>query len=322
MRKLLLALGISAFSIGAFAQPDKAMADMALSSKDNKGKTKGAWTTGGLLSLNVAQGSSENWAAGAERFSLSINGYANLFANKKWGKNAWDNNLDLSYGILNTTSQGLRKNDDRVDFLSKYSRQIKKNLNFATLLNFRSQFADGFDYSGPTKRRISGWFAPAYITLGPGFEWKPTSWFSIFASPASARVVLVTNRPYSFQFQGGVKPDGSAETPLALNYGVDPIRKVDFQLGAFVSAGFNKEIFKNVSYKSRFDVYSNYLQSSPLNLDVFWTNAIVMKVNNWLNVTYNIDVIYDDDIRQFGPNKNAARTQYRSLLGVGLATRL
>ncbi len=323
MRKVLLALGMGAFSIGAIAQPDKSMADLALSSKENKdGKTKGAWTKGGLFSLNIAQGSSANWAAGAEKFSLSINGYMNLFANKKWGKNAWDNNLDLNYGLLNTTSQGVRKNNDLIDFRSKYSRQIKKNLNFATLLNFRSQFADGYDYGVSPKRRISGWFAPAYVTLAPGFEWKPNAHFSVFASPAAARWVLFTNKPYSYQYQGGIKPDGSLETPLSTDYGVDPTREVDFQLGAFVTAGYQKEIFKNVSYKSRLDLYSNYLQSSPLNIDVFWTNALVMKVNSWLNVTYNIDLIYDDDIKQFGPNGNAPRTQYRSLLGIGIATKL
>ncbi|MEO7313515.1 MAG: DUF3078 domain-containing protein [Chitinophagaceae bacterium] len=323
MRKVLLALGMGAFSIGAFAQPDKSMANLALSNNKRKdGHSKGAWTKGGLFSLNVAQGSSANWVAGAEKFSLSVNGYMNLFADKKWGKNAWDNNLDLSYGLLNTTSLGLRKNNDLIDFRSKYAYQIKKNFNFAALLSFRSQFADGFDYSVEPKRRISGWFAPAYITVAPGFEWKPNANFSLFVSPVAARCVLFTNKPYSYQYQGGIKPDGSVEKPLALNYGVDPAREVDFQFGAFVTAGYNKEIFKNVSYKSRLDLYSNYLQSSPLNIDVYWTNAIVMKVNSWLNVTYNIDVIYDDDIKQFGPNRDAPRTQYRSLLGIGVATRL
>lgn len=318
MRKALLALGISAFSIGAIAQPE-----MVAAKKDGKGgKMKGTWTRGGLVSINVAQGGSQNWAAGAEKFSLSINSYVNLFANKKWGKNSWDNNLDLYYGLVNTSSQGVRKNDDRIDLTSRYSHQISSKFGYAALFNFRSQFADGFDYSNGGKRRMSGWFAPAYIMLAPGFEWKPNTHFNLFVSPAAMRSVIVTNRPYSYQYQGGIKPDGTQETPLASNYGVDPIRKVDFQLGGLISANYTNEIFKNVSYKGRLDLYSNYLQTSPLNLDVFWTNAFVMKVNKWMNVTYNFDLIYDDDIKQFGPNKNAARTQTRSMLGIGIATRL
>jgi hypothetical protein len=56
-------------------------------------------------------------------------------------------------------------------------------------------------------------------------------------------------------------------------------------------------------------------------VDVYWTNAIVMKVNKFLNVTYNFDLIYDDDVRQFGPNKTSAGTQIRSLLGVGFSAK-
>jgi hypothetical protein len=85
------------------------------------------------------------------------------------------------------------------------------------------------------------------------------------------------------------------------------------------------------------DLYSNYLsterftatgpgqlnieknESKPQNVDVFWTNLIVMKVNKFLNVTYNFDLIYDDDVRQFGDKKSSAAAQLRSLLAVGFS---
>jgi hypothetical protein len=87
-----------------------------------------------------------------------------------------------------------------------------------------------------------------------------------------------------------------------------------------VSANFRKEIAKNVGIKSRLDLYSNYL-SNPQNVDIFWTNVIAMKVNKWLAITYNFDLIYDDDARLFGPNNNAPRTQIKSLLSVGFTGR-
>jgi hypothetical protein len=46
-----------------------------------------------------------------------------------------------------------------------------------------------------------------------------------------------------------------------------------------------------------------------------------MKVNNWLIVNYNFDLIYDDDVKLFGENNNKAATQLRSQLGVGFAAR-
>jgi hypothetical protein len=47
-----------------------------------------------------------------------------------------------------------------------------------------------------------------------------------------------------------------------------------------------------------------------------------MKVNNWLIVNYNFDLIYDDDVKLFGVNHDKAATQMRSQLGVGFAARL
>lgn len=311
MRKIALVLFSGAICLTAFAQPRK----------KEESNTSSTWTKGALISVTAAQGSSKNWSAGAQDFSLSLNAYAALWANKKWGKNSWDNSLDGSFGIFNTTDLGVRKNDDRVDFRSKYTRSITKHFNYGALFNFRSQFTDGFDYSDGTKRRISDFFAPAYFALGPGFEFKPAKFASIFVSPAAGRAVVFTNRPYTYTNQGGVLPDGGMETPLSSKYGVDPNREVDTQFGTFVSVNFNKEICKNVTLRSRADFFGNYLQAKPLNIDIFWTNAVVMRVNKFLSVTYNFDVNYDDDIRMWGPNKNATRFQFRSLLGVGLAAK-
>jgi hypothetical protein len=102
---------------------------------------------------------------------------------------------------------------------------------------------------------------------------------------------------------------------------LDPGKSTRFEAGAYISAIFKKDILKNVNLRSRLDLYSNYL-SNPQNVDIFWTNVITMKVNKWLGVTYNFDLIYDDDVRLFGENSDAPRTQIKSLLSVGLTTKL
>ncbi len=321
MRKFYLLLGSALFVMNVTAQ-DSAM-------------VKKGWKKGGLFSLNLAQGGSQNWSAGAEKSSFATAAVMNLFANNKWGKWSWDNTLDLNYAIINTTSLGSRKTDDRIDLNSRVGYAFAPKVDLSLLFSLRSQFTDGFDYNYEgtgKKKRISGLFAPAYITLAPGLTWKPNEDFSLFFSPAAARWVVVSNAPYSYVYQGGVKPNGGKEISLAESYGVDPIRQVSIQLGGFASINYKKEIMKNVVYKTRLDLYSNYLRAKrlgdtdngkfrPQNVDVFWTNVIAMKVNKWLNVTYSVDIIYDDDIRQFGPNKNLAGTQIRSLLGVGFSSK-
>jgi hypothetical protein len=347
MRKLfLLTALIISFLIG-IAQDKTVKEIQATSEKGIADDTahKSGWKFGGVFSVNIGQGGSRNWAAGAEKFSFSTAAYLSVFANKKEGRFNWRNTLDLGYAFVNTTSLGNRKTDDKIDFFSKAGYDLSKTVSVAGVVSFRSQFYDGFDYNYLGKgyrRKTSGFMAPAYLIVAPGIDWHPTSYFSVFISPVSGRWVFVTNEPKSYYFPGGVIPaadGGGFEAPLSTYYGVDPARKVRAELGGFASVLFGKELIKNVIYKSRLDLYSNYLKTDrftpigpdqlavtegkakPQNVDVYWTNLIVMKVNKFLNVTYNFDLIYDDDVRQFGENKTSAATQLRSLLAVGFAVK-
>jgi hypothetical protein len=282
-------------------------------------KTKKIWDTKGTFSFNVGQGGSRNWAAGSERFTLQGAAYLNYQANRKWRKNIWENNVDLSFAIINANKLGFRKTDDKIDVTSLFRHSILKDKNVLGIggfFNMRTQFHDGFDYSETPKRRISGLMAPGYFVAGPGFEVRSKRGTSLFVSPVAPRLIVFTNRPYSFNYQGGVKPDGTPETALSWHYNVDPVRKVRFELGALVSAKYKREIAKNVTYSTRADYFSNYVED-PQNIDVFWTNVLHMKVNKWLIVNYNFDLIYDDDVKLFGLNHMKAAAQLRSQLGVG-----
>lgn len=294
---------------------------LSLLAQNTNGPKKKIWNTQGIFSFNVGQGGSRNWAAGSEKFTLQAAAYLNYRADRKWRNNIWENSLDLSYAIINTNKLGFRKTDDKIDFVSLFRHRITKKeiVGIGGWLNLRSQFHHGYDYSETPKRRISGLMAPGYLTFGPGFDVRVRS-ASLFVSPVAPRLIIFTNRPYSFNYQGGVKPDGSQEIPLAWHYNVDPERKVRFDLGALISAKYKKEIARNVTYSTRADFYSNYLDD-PQNIDVFWTNSFHLKVNKWLIVNYNFDLIYDDDVKLFGANHNKAATQLRSQLGVGFAAK-
>ena len=311
MRKLIFTLFTFILTLSLFAQTTPAA-----------NKSNGLWTTEGYFSFNVGQGGSRNWAAGSEKFTLQTAAYFNFQATRKWRKNIWENTLDLSYALTNSSSTGFRKTDDKIDFVSMFRHRIsKKNnvLGIGAWFNTRTQFHDGYDYTETPKKRISGIMAPGYLTLGPGFDIRVKK-ASLFVSPLAPRLILFTNQPYSFSYQGGVKPDGSQEIPLSWHYNVDPVRKVRFELGALVSFKYKCEIAKNINYSTRADFFSNYVED-PQNIDVFWTNVLHMKVNNWLIVNYNFDLIYDDDVKLFGENNNKAATQMRSQLGVGFAAR-
>ena len=322
------------------------LAGITLGQEAEKKSSKGKWDRGLSIGLHVGQGGSRNWAIGAEKFSLWVTGKVNAYANKiatNWLY--WDNEIQLNYGIVNTHTTGVRKVDDKIDISTKPGYKIKEKMGAAILINFRSQFYDGNNYNylnQDLKRKISSFMAPGYLTITPGLDFKCSKSFSIVVSPVASKFTFVTNEPYSYSFQGGLIPpqnqtegSGAYEKPLAINYGVDPEREVRVELGTGVTINFNKEVMKNVSWKSKLDLFSSYSKRTeffgpnyassvkadkahPEKVDVYFTNSIVMKVNKWLNVAYDFDIIYDDDVRMFGPNADVAAMQLRSMLGVGV----
>jgi len=297
---ILIIINIGAFSQDPTVTQLKEAADKKIA-KDLKDTIPQIWKMGGLYILNVSQGSLTNWQGGGDKSSFSLVSFLNLFAFYKKEKNEWDNTLDLGYGFINTTSLGTRKSDDRIDLLSKYGYQVSKHWYAGTLFNFRSQFTDGFEYAkdvngAEVKTKTSGLLAPAYVLLSLGFNFKPSNSFSIFLSPVTERLILVNNDYLSSKGAYGVKPG----------------KKIKNEIGTFLSAEFNKEIAKNVVYKSRFDAFSNY-RNKPQNIDIFWTNILALKVNQYLSANIVLDLLYDDDA--------IGKLQVRQLLGVGFSAK-
>lgn len=304
MKKLLL-LVVLIYSHVSFSQDEKVKKLRAESdrniSKDPNDTIPKAWKKGGLISVNLAQGSLSNWAAGGENFSLAINSLISLYGFYKKDKHSWDNTFDFNLGYVKTTSLGARKNDDRFDLLSKYGYALTPKLNLAGLFNIRSQLFKGYTYPGNIKTFSSNFFAPGYILLGIGLDYKPTKHLSIFISPATARWVIV-------------KDTALANKGL---YGVTPGKKSNLEFGAFASINYLKDINKVLSYKGRLDLFSNY-RHNPQNVDLYMTNSLSAKISKVLSATWGLDLIYDDDVRLFGTNKKAAGLQVKSLVGIGL----
>ena len=169
------------------------------------------------------------------------------------------------------------------------------------MFNFRSQFFKGYTYSDDTKVFSSNFLAPAYVLLSLGLDFKPTTNFSLFISPITARWVIV-------------KDDTLAARGL---YGVDSGKHVRSEFGAFVSANYIKQFNKIVSYKGRLDLFSNY-KHNPGKIDVYMTNLLAIKLSKVLSATWNLDLIYDDDVRLFGEDGKSAALQLKSLVGIGL----
>ncbi len=308
MKKVFLCISLC-WTICAFAQNQTTQSVQAASgmsiAKDATDTLPKTWKTGALFSLNLAQGSLSNWAAGGDNFSLALTSYINLHAFYKKGKNSWDNNFDFNLGYVNTTSLGSRMNDDRVDLLSKYGYALNKKWDVGALFDFRSQFFKGYTYTDTSKILSSNLFSPAYILLGPGFNYHPVKGFSIFISPAMARMIIVTNDSLS-----------------AIGaYGVDSGHTEKTEIGAYTSIQYVANISKTISYNGRLDLYSDYL-NQPQNIAMYMTNLLAVKLSKAFSITYSLSLIYDDKVKLFGPNHDSPGLQVNSLVGIGLLVKI
>lgn len=305
MKKLLLFVFVlSCFHVQA---QDETVAKLKKESaraikKNAEDTTETVWKKGGLFNLNVNQGSLSNWAAGGDKFSLSLNSILSTYLFYKKDKHSWDNTLDVNFGYLRSSSLGNRKNDDRIDLLSKYGYEVAPHWNLTGLFNFRTQLAKGYTYDDDTAILSSTFFSPAYLLLSGGIDFKPTEGLSLFLSPLTARWVVVKN-------------DSLSAKGL---YGVEPGHHSRSEFGAFFSANFLKDLTKTLSYQSRLDLFSNY-KHNPGKIDVFMSNLFSVKLSKVLSATWNVDLIYDDDVRLFGPNNDEPAWQIKSLLGAGLS---
>ncbi len=307
MKKLIfLTVGFLLISLFSYSQ----ITDAESSLKSNiKTDTVASWNKGGISSLNLSQTSLVNWAAGGQN-SVSLNGLLGLFANYTDVNNSWENTLELGYGLLQQSGiEGLMKTDDRIDFTSKYGRKAFANFYYAGLLNFRTQFAPGYNYPD-VENKISDLLAPAYLLTAVGLNYIPNQYFNAFISPITGKFTYVMDEVLSNAGAFGVKPGERS-------------RK---ELGGYIRLGFTKNdfkdgIFKNVSVNSKLDLFSNYLEN-PQYIDVNWENLIGLKVNDYISVSINTNLIYDYDIKSVEiingqPTQGKAKVQFKEILGVG-----
>ena len=310
MKKFLLSLAVMLFAV------------QMLFAQEAEEKN---WTHGGFVGLNVSQSHFSNWTSGGQD---NINGLGTFKYNLNYlkGKCKWDNTLDLAlgYSYYDLDKQPI-KTDDRINLTSLYGYDvIKEKLYLTANLNFQTQFADGFDYANDTVK-ISEFLAPAYLTVGLGAQYTPTSWFSLNLAPASGRLTIVNDQDLADAGAFGVKGAlYDPETGELLEHG----SKFRMEIGAQLIANVNYEIFKNVVFNSKLIVFYDYMQNRDFNalgkeygcrFDFDWDNALVLKVNDWLNCNITARLVYDEDIT---PIEGESFLQFKEVLSVGISYKI
>lgn len=300
MNRILLLLSFVLITGTSFAQLDLKDTVIKKAAATENPDTV-AWIYGASFNLGANQGFIHNWAAGGELASVAVNGLGSLYVTRLYHRHMWNNNLYMSHGLLYAYSSKFipRKTDDRIDFISKYGVRLDSSSNFyiTGLLNFITQFTKGYNYDLPEWDTFStsNFLSPGYLTLAPGIEYRRGSNFTLFLSPAAARFT------FADKYYTSRHPEGA--------FGIEYGETSRFELGAYFVGNYQADISKDIFYRARVTLYSNYLAKSDLdtlgnvirtnhpgNIDVFLDNVFSLKIAKYLNLLLNFTFIYDNDI--------------------------
>jgi len=232
------------------------------------------WTLKGNGSLGFTQTSLSNWAKGGES-SLLLLAIGKYNANYSKDKVKWENGAEFRYGITKSKTTGLEKNDDKIEFQSRFGYQAFKKWYYSVESDFKTQIANGYAY--PDKvHPISAFMAPGYLTLSLGLDYKPNKDFSLFLSPITSKTTYIR--------------DTLLISPL--KYGFPPGAKSLWEPGLIIKSNWHLKISDNITYDTKgefFDNYKDFFQK----VSAEWDQTLIMQVNRFINVRVMTMMIYD-----------------------------
>lgn len=231
------------------------------------------WIPKAIAGLNISQISLSNWTQGGENaLTWTLFGNGGL----RYQTEVWNfrNDLKIAYGRTKLGAQEFRTNDNELYLESVLSRNIGWAVDPYVSNTVRTAIAAGYNYDTDPKTEIANFFDPGYLTQSIGFTYDKTPGFTTRLGFAVQEVI--TNK---FTFY-------SDDTSTA------KVEKIKIETGLESVTTAEYTVMENVLVQSKLRLFSRY---ESLDIwDVRWDNAIVAKVNDYLNVNFVVLLIYEE----------------------------
>lgn len=243
------------------------------------------WKNSVVAGANLTQASFTNWVQGGQN-ALSYTLWFNGGAVQNMEQTNWANNLKLAFGQVRLSGQGVRKTDDEIYFESLLIYKFALTINPYASLTARTQFAPGYAYDAlGNGTAISAFLDPGFFTQSIGAAYTPAAGIKTRLGVAMREVI--TNK-YN-QYSGGAKSKTWA--------GGESVTDAQW---AFAT---------NMQLISRLEIFAPF---NPVS-DVFvrFDNSIAAKVNEYVNVSFNVQTVFDGSV--------SGHMQVKEVLAIGLS---
>jgi hypothetical protein len=251
------------------------------------------WSPTAEMALNISQIAFSNWTQGGQNSLtwafISSNGLG--YRHGTWLKRS---NLKISYGRTKISGEESRVNDNELFLETVLSKDIGWVVDPYFSNNVRTPIAPGYNYDLIPAVQVVGFFDPGYVTQSIGFTYGQITGLQIRAGVAVQEIF--TNRFRTFT--------DDPETPEieAFRYetGIETVTEANYNFGEQFTVKSNLRLF------GRFEEIDVW--------DVRWDNIITAKINDFINVNFNVLLLYDI--------KQTLRTQVKEALQLGIYYRL
>jgi hypothetical protein len=231
------------------------------------------WIPIAAAGLNISQIELSNWAQGGEdALTWSVTGTGGLkYETDLWG---FKNDLKIAYGRTRLGSEEFKTNDNELYLESVLSLHTGWDIEPYLSNTVRTAIIAGYSYEDNSKTEIANFFDPGYTTQSIGFIYDKVPGFQTRLGFAVQEVITNKFTQYS----------DDAETA--------ELEKIKIETGLESVSTAEYTVMENVLLKSKLRLFTRY---ESLDIwDVRWDNAIVAKVNDYLNVNFTFLLVYEE----------------------------
>jgi hypothetical protein len=231
------------------------------------------WIPTAATGLNINQIALSNWTSGGDNaISWTLSGIFGLkYITEYWG---FRNNLNLAYGKTKLGGASFITNDNDFYMETILSRKINWAVDPYISNNIRTPLTIGYDYKKDPILPIANFFDPGYLTQSIGFVYNKVNGFTTRLGIAAQEVFT---KKYSARYN--VDPESGQAKNFRVDGGLESVSTAEYKIA------------DNLLYKGNLRLFTRF--NSMDVVDVRWDNAIVAKINDFLNVNLTYLFIYE-----------------------------
>ena len=278
MRTLFLVVVFVLISAGVYAQ-------------GGSEKPKPGWHNTATGNMSFTQNAFDNWAQGGEN-SWSWQTDINSSAIHEQEKYQWSSAGKLSFGNTRVDKQDSRKSADELRLETVLTYRQNLYINPYVAANALTQLTKGYDYSTANKIEISNFIDPGYFSQSAGIGYQPRKEVKTRLG-AAMRETVTRDHPVPF-----------ADKP-----GTAKIEKTKAEFGGESVTDLNTRLGENLVLTSNLALFFNGKRVNET--DVNWDNVFTSKISKYINVNFNVKMLYDRNVSK--------KRQLKQVLAVGLS---